>query len=413
MPVYTDEYCNVNYQSLKDADFNTVSMLPDIFASACKVPAPCKDGDIKLATVRILRFKGFSGVLVFVSLAHGIVDGHGFCSFMEQWAGTAKMLQNTGYSSQAHIPIRKFTHDRSVNYSYRCSGTDKIDPRICDALSTSNIVSRCLAWISHGARGRLVNSVVSLDPPMCCYFRISKQTVESLRNIVQDHSFDCNTRYSHNDIITALITTVIVQAMRKHDVEQEKGGSFLPSLLFKSKQAEENRQVLTSFAVDIRPRVDNPNIANFMGNAIVVKHTTTPLNLIQTELTPKALADVAYRIRQAVRGISRQWIGQHCNLLNSAVDGYVRALLYDVSHRYKVFITNHARFGHYKVDFGAGIPSLVRPATIAFPNIVFVMPCHPSNEGYELAMPLTRAVGKAIVQNRNWMQMLEKYSFNF
>ncbi|KAJ2858758.1 hypothetical protein GGI22_003254, partial [Coemansia erecta] len=79
MPVYTDEYCSIGYQALKEASYNTVGMLPDIFMSARKVPMPSKayGGETKLATVRILRFKDFSGVLVFVSLAHGVVDGHG------------------------------------------------------------------------------------------------------------------------------------------------------------------------------------------------------------------------------------------------------------------------------------------------------------------------------------------------
>ncbi|KAJ1663141.1 hypothetical protein IW140_005312 [Coemansia sp. RSA 1813] len=416
MPVYTDDYCDVDYETLSDADFNTVSMLPDIFQDACKAPVPSKfnGGDIKLATVRILRFKAFSGVLIFVSLAHGVVDGHGQLAFMNRWSEISKALQgSTNPFAALNYPERLFAHDRSINSTYKYDGTDELDPDTCKALSVPQFLSKWLAWTSLNTRGRLINAFVSLDPPKRCYFRIRKQTVESLRNTVQDHAFDSNLRYSHNDIITALATTAIVHAMRKHEIKLESRP--IPSALrqiFGLRHTKESEKVMASFAVDIRPRIDNTEATDYMGNLIVVKDVKIPLEFVQLGVKPKALSAVASGIRQAVNSMSKRYIGQYSTLLNKCTDGYLRAILNDSSLRYGVFVTNHTRFGHYTVDFGAGIPSLVRPCTLAFPNIVFIMPCHPDTDAYEFAMPLTSAVRKNIVQDKSWMQLVEKYSFD-
>ncbi|KAJ2396266.1 hypothetical protein GGI23_003979 [Coemansia sp. RSA 2559] len=415
MPVYTDEYCNIDYQALKEANYNTVSMLPDIFMSARKVPMPSKayGGETKLATVRILRFKDFSGVLVFVSLAHGVVDGHGQLSFMKRWSEISRLLHESDNPEVVNIPKRPYTHDRSIHTLYRREGADEVDPEICNVLSTPTLSSRCLARVSPSTRARLFSLIVSADPPENCYFRIRKQTIESLRQSVQDHGYDSSIRYSHNDILTALISTAIVQATCKSSVEQER--TLFPSALrsiFGSRRSKEPENALSSVVVDLRPRIGNHESQYYMGNLIIVRDVVVPLEFVETDVTPKSLTAVASRIRQAVAGMSKRSIGQHYTLLNNSSDAFIRAMLYCNKFKYRQMVSNHTRFEHYSVNFGAGIPDLIRPATLAFPDVVFVMPCHPDTDAYEISMTLTRSVRKNIVQVKSWMQFVEKYSFD-
>ncbi|KAJ1801510.1 hypothetical protein LPJ59_000230 [Coemansia sp. RSA 2399] len=415
MPVYTDEYCNIDYQALKDANYNTVNMLPDIFMSARKVPMPSKASgwETKLATVRILRFKDFSGVLVFVSLAHGVVDGHGQLSFMKRWSEISRAIHGADGPTVTNIPNRPYTHDRSIHALYKCEGTDEVDPEICNGLQTPSLFSRCLAWLSPSMRARLISFVASEDTLKSCYFRIRKQTIETLRQSVQDHAYDSSIRYSHNDIISALITTAIVQATRKHSVKQER--TFVPSVLrsiFGPRHTKEPENVMLSVVVDLRPRIDNHESKYFTGNLIIIRDVVVPLEFVETGVTPKSLAAVASGIHQAVAGMSRRCIGQHYTLLNNSADSFIRAMLYCNKFKYRQMVSNHTRFRHYSVDFGTGIPDLIRPGTLAFPNSTLIMPEHPETNTYEISMALTRPVRENIVQDKNWMQFVEKYSFD-
>ncbi|KAJ2850535.1 hypothetical protein GGI22_005374 [Coemansia erecta] len=414
MPVYSDEYCETDYQELRDAGFDTAKMNTNILKDACLVPVPSKatGGELKLATVRILRFKDYSGVLVFSNLSHAIVDGHGQCAFMNRWSEISKALQQP---SSGPIPLNfsegQYKHDRSIHASYKCEGTDELDPSMCKELSTPTYLSRWMAWISPNSRGRLFRTVASMHPPKRYYFQIGIQTVESLRLAAQDYGAGHNVRYSHNDIITALATAAVAQAMQKQKADQGRRTAL--SALYRMcgiGSAAKPKNMLASFAVNLRQRVETPDSQDYMGNMVVSRQVQIPLAALQGGVTPKVLATVASGVRQSVAGMSKRSIGQYCTLLNRSADTCMRALVYSSTSKYRVFVSNITRVCYYATDFGAGIPNLVRFGTLASSNMVFVLPCHPASNAYEFSMMVTPDIGHNILQNKSWMQLVDKYS---
>ncbi|KAJ2547406.1 hypothetical protein EV175_005234 [Coemansia sp. RSA 1933] len=364
------------------------------------------------ATIRILRFKDFNGMLVFSNLAHGIVDGFGQLKFMSRWSEISKKLQEAGDISMLKVPERRYLHDRSIHSTYKCKGADAVDPDSYNAYSTPTLASKLLAWVSPKLRALVFNAVVSLDPSRCCYFRISKKTVENLRQAVQNHAPDSNVRYSRNDIFSALVTTAIIRATQKYYLEQESNSPATSIFRYISSisHIDKPMNALLMIPVDLRSRIGNPDAASYVGNMIIARCILIPLDNYNEGATPKAMAVVASYIRQAVAGMNKRCIGQHSTLMNKSSEVFARAILFSNNFRYKLLVSNHILFEHYSMDFGSGIPDLVRPGTVAFPNIVFVMPCSPGSDTYELMLSIPRAVRERILQDESWMQLVEGYS---
>ncbi|KAJ2558625.1 hypothetical protein EV175_000697 [Coemansia sp. RSA 1933] len=167
---------------------------------------------------------------------------------------------------------------------------------------------------------------------------------------------------------------------------------------------------LLMIPVDLRSRIGNPDAASYVGNMIITRCILIPLEHSNKGVTPRAMAVVASYSRQAVAGMNKRHIGQHSTLLNKSSEVFARAILFNNNFRYKLLVSNYIIFEYYSMDFGFGIPDLVCPGTVAFPNIVFVMPCSPGSDTYELMLSIPRAVRERILQDESWMQMVEGYS---
>ncbi|KAJ2618294.1 hypothetical protein EV177_000013 [Coemansia sp. RSA 1804] len=72
----------------------------------------------------------------------------------------------------------------------------------------------------------------------------------------------------------------------------------------------------------------------------------------------------------------------------------------------------HAAFNHYDVDFGMGIPALVRPAHLSFPNSALIMPGYPGTDGYEISMILTAEVAAKTIQDQHWMSLVDRCDYD-
>ncbi|KAJ2659317.1 hypothetical protein IWW48_003560 [Coemansia sp. RSA 1200] len=71
-----------------------------------------------------------------------------------------------------------------------------------------------------------------------------------------------------------------------------------------------------------------------------------------------------------------------------------------------------AAFNHYDVDFGMGIPVLVRPGHLCSPNSILIMPGYPGIQGYEIFMTLTREVAAKTIQDEHWMSLVDRCDYD-
>ncbi|KAJ2400442.1 hypothetical protein GGI23_002031 [Coemansia sp. RSA 2559] len=409
MPVYTDRLCDVDYSTMKESGFN-IHKLPHNLSDEYGVPAPLGlvDMQIKQAYFRILRFRDESGILVFASIAHCLVDGYGFTRFMNRWAEISRWMQQPEDVGRSPLAVRQYVHDRSIHSSYHSNEMTVLDKLTLDSMSTGNAFTRWIAWISPEVRGWLFKAISGASDRTCCYFHIPLQTMEELRASVQKHA-PPDTRYSINDVITAYITIVIAQTKKKASADwwSKPLPSFICSL-FGNSSLSKPTDFLTSIAVNIRSRINHANAYDYMGTMVLEKSILFPQDMVHVEPNDEALSKLALSINQAIAATDERFVGQFGYLVNSKPDSYIRQTMCFAKQRNKLIISNQVRFAHYGVDFGGGMPDLARHAPHAFADILYVMPASPVTGGYEVEFNLATPVALNVIGNDSWMKLVDK-----
>ncbi|KAJ2558467.1 hypothetical protein EV175_000779 [Coemansia sp. RSA 1933] len=410
-PAYTDTCCDLEYSTMRDSGFN-IHKLPIDLRNESGVPAPSGmfSGDITPAHFRIIRFKNNSGVLVYADIAHYITDGYGYSRFMNRWAEISRWMQQPQDASATPLPERKFIHDRSIHNGYRSKQTTALEEKEIKAFTTSTAFTRWLSWITPAKRGKILKTRLQLSGSnTCCFFHISPKTIEDLRALVQKHAPE-GTRYSIHDTISAFVIIVVGQAVEKARSNWwSKSVTSVTRVLSGNKLGKPTDLPVTT-DVNIRWRSSNPDAKHYMGNMNVGKSITVPQKLIQVEPTDESLSELALKIHQAVASATELRAGQIGYLLNKATDSYIWPIWCGATERNRMSISNQSRFAHYEVDFGAGMPSMVRHAINPLPNSVYVMPANPkTGGGYMIEMHISPTTEAQLVKNNNWMKLVDSY----
>ncbi|KAJ1896505.1 hypothetical protein LPJ81_004730 [Coemansia sp. IMI 209127] len=388
MPEYTDSSCNVHFQTLKDADFD-VRLLPVDYSSACKTPVPpAIIGDcIRLAEFHVLRMKDNSGMCIFASISHAILDGTGYCIFMRRWADISKCMlvaQNQQGILDMNIPERVYQHDRSILESDKICGSDALEPELLEMFNKSTTAAKWIAWFSPELRGRIFRYLMSVSDVRNYYFQLSSAAFEHLVQLIQPFVDSDISHLSANDVISALATVLFAQAMHK------------------AGRLEGEAVYLTNIVADARPRLKQLAGANYTGNAVLPKTAVSMLEPILQDSIPQALATVSCSIRRAVDGLDERYCEQMGHMINRNPCGYVDLVLGITKMDNTLVAINHTRFGYYEADFGSGSPALVRPAFLIFENDFVIMPGRPSVGGYELAFTMVPEVARNMMESEYW-----------
>ncbi|KAI9499999.1 hypothetical protein BX070DRAFT_231043 [Coemansia spiralis] len=400
MPEFKITQCDIHFQTLKDAKFDT-TLFPGLFSDVYTVPSP---------PGMFGGFKDNSGIGIFSGIAHFVLDGYGYYRFMKRWAEISVWMHDNTDSKKCNaLSSHSFVHDRGVLMANKSNEIDALDKDTCHALATGGFVSKWLAWLSPNARGRIFRCLEFSSQVTSCYFHIPTQLIESLRMSVQEAAPANAQRYSTNDVLVALVTLVIAQCIRMDDLDpQNKLASTLNQILY-NKILGESAEFMTLIAVNTRPRLKHLADITYTGNAIIGREIVTPLELLQMDPTPKVLATIASSTRQAVINTNERFANQYFGMLNKESDGYMRVSLSYLKKRQLAMISNVSRSDFHLLDFGAGIPALVRPPAHAFPGLVLILSAHPDIGGYELSFNVTDGVAKKLVQNKFWMSFVGSY----
>ncbi|KAJ2521079.1 hypothetical protein GGI11_002118, partial [Coemansia sp. RSA 2049] len=152
-------------------------------------------------------------------------------------------------------------------------------------------------------------------------------------------------------------------------------------------------------------------IIRFRNNSGVLVYASIAhgIDEFKQELTDKALSDLALKVHQVISSVNEQVIGQFGFLQNKEPDGFMWPLVGYAWERNKLVMTNQSRFDHYGVDFGAGIPKIVRHAPHAFTDTVYVMPVHPATGGYLIEFKIAPKIEANIIRDSRWMKLVDRY----
>ncbi|KAJ2552506.1 hypothetical protein EV175_003285 [Coemansia sp. RSA 1933] len=363
MPIYTDSDWDVDFKQIKDAGFDT-GLLPETFDNARGFTAASRFGtkSAKLGIFHVRRFKNYSGVIIFASITHGLVDGQGFVVFMNRWAEISKLMHK---SPTEKVPARVFSHDRSIHNDYRQEGTSSLDDTLLKLTSGSSTV------ITRYAAGGIL--------------------------------------YSTNDVLTSLLAMTVGQAIQENNARRHA------RRLVKTMCSPFNRgngkpeDTLLTIPTNLRPRISHPDGNKYVGNLMFARYIICPQTLTQADSDPENVLAVATIVREAMSSTDKTYIGQSNHLINREPDMYMRLATGYLKYKSSLAVTNVSMFDQYGLDFGAGIPRLIRSASQAFMNYIEVMPCHPDIGGYEVVMMLRPGIAQIIAQNKGWMRLVDSY----
>ncbi|KAJ2696913.1 hypothetical protein H4218_004279 [Coemansia sp. IMI 209128] len=405
LPEYRETTCDVHFNELKAADYNW-GLFPKDLVSVCVVTTAGADGVIKLANVHCARLRDNSGMLIFVNMSHYVVDGVGFCAFMDRWAkycaqacdehaGTVverrDFLFNRNIVNKALSPSRRPTHAVTAHLFF-----------------VPRLAASALAWISPALRGRIMSIIASMGKPEAHMFHISKERIEALRHSLRDY-IPGDLRLSDNDLIASLASMTIVNGIRGPESRQRSSGilsrlksmcsNVLGRLFVKTKDEH-----ITFVIADIRHRLGISD-CDYTGNCVIPQLVVNPLRRMETPASLESYVLVASRMRAAVQDLDAPYISQFVETLNNHPSSFAQPLVYTINHPEKVFVTNQSRFPLYDLNFGFGTPVWVSPIPHSAINFVKVMPVHPSKTGYNIHMTTTRNAMRNILSNQSWLQL--------
>ncbi|KAJ2661226.1 hypothetical protein IWW48_002522 [Coemansia sp. RSA 1200] len=282
-----------------------------------------------------------------------------------------------------NIPALRFEHNRSVLETDKHGDCDMLEPELRETSKCSTMAS-WIAWVSPELRGRIFHYLLSSRSTRNYYYRISDPGYKRLYQTILPYASPDISHLSANDVITALATVLFAQAF--HKAGRIDGATDFTS----------------NIMLDIRPRVKRLSRANYVGNALLIKEATNPLDILLQESAPQALATIACSIRRAVNSVDERYCNQLGYMFNKARCSYVDMLLQITKTKNTFVCTNHTRFKYYGIDFGNGLPALVRPSFLVFENDFVIMPAHPDVGGYELVFTTVPEVAKYIDESKYW-----------
>ncbi|KAJ2665608.1 ferroxidase fet3 [Coemansia sp. RSA 1200] len=388
---------------MHESGFNT-HKLPMNLSKESGVPASNKliGGRIVPGFFHVIRFRENSGVVVIGSIRHYNTDGYGYTQFMNRWAEIAKWMQQSQSDNSVPFPVRHYIYDRSFHNSYISSETTAIKDMISNPASSGGVLMKWLAWVSPETRGRVMGALSNSTDHTCSFYHISSETMKDLRTRVQAHAPE-GIRYSINDILTAYLAIVLGQAKEKAFIEKWKkpARSVVRGLSFK--KLGKPKDLVVMIDINSRPRIDLPDAKDYMGNMVSGSSTVFSREQVHQESTDKILSAMALRIHQDVASVDKEFIAQVGHFKNGKPEYYMWPAWFFATRSSKLGISNQFRFEHYGVDFGAGIPTMVRTAPHAFVDNVFVMPANPAIGGYIVELKLEPDVKANLARNEEWM----------
>ncbi|KAJ2884151.1 hypothetical protein H4R27_002312 [Coemansia aciculifera] len=403
IPEFLESQSDVHFHDLKAAKFSW-DALPDGANIVGAVTSADSSGVIKAANVHVVRLQDNSGIILFISIAHYIVDGVGYCAFINRWAEVCQWMRSDSAASE--LPACHYSFERSTLLNKMPEDRKVLDKPTLELITTTGPFVRWLAWISPRTRGKLLRASFSLMSVVGHVFHIPASRLASLRTSVQGY-IPSDVRISDNDLLTALLTMAVAQS-EAECMQESASASYLSSLvsyLFPSMYTPDSSFV-TQVVVDTRPRLKGLSTVGYTGNSVLTRCLVNSMESLTSGINEQSLAPIAKSVRQLVNGVDAQYIGQFVDTLYKDPLCFMCPATYAFSKTTMV-LSNQSRFPLYHADFGNGIPTWISPVRTFFPNFSSIIPTHPSTGGYVVYISMTERAMAKFLQNKFWMSTSE------
>ncbi|KAI8318828.1 hypothetical protein GQ54DRAFT_320892 [Martensiomyces pterosporus] len=400
MPEYLESTSDTHYKDIKSAGFDKRAW-PGGVVTTGSIMAPDANGIIKIANIHIVRLKGNSGLIMFLSIIHCVVDGFAYFAFLNHWAAVCKAMRSG--DAEVSKPVVEFNFDRSIVEQSLPTKRKQLDATMSSVFAQPSLLSRWLAWISPETRGSMLGFFTSLKRSETHVFHIADSTLETLRSSVREFVPE-GVHLSDNDLLVALLSKTYAQAQRS---AKERGGNVFAralgsvgsAVLGRLFGAEEHQAA--GMACDIRPRIGIAD-KNYIGCPQIMPLISNSLDDLLTPTTAESLVDIASNVRKCVRSLDAPYVGTLIDKIEAMPSSFVQPTIYLAERPNSLLVSNQTRFRMFETDFGDGCQEWV-----AFiketPGFVILMPCPPPMKGVNVSMCVETSVLRELLVNEFWM----------
>ncbi|KAJ2717265.1 hypothetical protein H4R19_000017 [Coemansia spiralis] len=402
MPEYAESSSCIHYSAIEQAGFSW-DALPWGLTTTDALTAADADGTIRFAHAHVVRLKRASGLLLFVSLSHYVVDGVGYGAFVNRWAEICRWMC-AGAAAEC-LPCRPYSFDRADFARCLPGNTATLNKEMRRIYASPSCAGWALAQMSPAMHGSTLTTLNGLIGAKSHVFHITHAAVAALRESVLAH-VPAGSRASDNDILTALVGCTIATAM-----QPDPDASWLWQALSSAarKAARMLAGMYDEFAIflvlDIRSRAKTlaHGPAPYTGNCVTCVPIVHPMAQIAAPGTTTAtLAAMCASVRAAVNSFDHPTIAALDAAMEADKASFGHIMVSGQRYPRKVVLSNQSRFTLYECDFGAGIPTWVSPLPTFYVNFASVLPLCPSSDGYDIYMTLETAVMERVAQNTLW-----------
>ncbi|PIA16924.1 hypothetical protein COEREDRAFT_8065 [Coemansia reversa NRRL 1564] len=385
-PEYIEDTSNIPFSRLKDAGFNW-SAWPKGVATAGPMTCAGVDGEIKLINVHVIRLKNNSGLLIYLSIPHYILDGEGHMEVMRRWCQIYRLMDSGRLSAVDELPV--YTFDRAILQQNLSDKRSPVDSMTYKTFTESSYLSEWFAWISPKLRGYILSKAIELQHTEAHLFHVSNKSFASLRELLRSYIPDIDT-VSVNQLLLSLATKTLAQSQMVADGRTFDDGVVADDALLPVAVIFETREQLG---------IEN---TKYIGNVLMPKITTPSMKKLETPTNAESLASTLSTFNDTVNNIGPPLVASHIEMVSNRPSCFTRPITRFVRSKTAMSFVYDVMPDMYVADFGNGRPEWVSPIQPFRANAVLLLTSHDTTDGVDVFMTAFPKVMKEVLRNEFW-----------
>ncbi|KAJ2856733.1 hypothetical protein J3B02_001429 [Coemansia erecta] len=391
LPEYRESNSDIHFDDLEAEGFCWKSW-PEGVNTAGPMTRADDKGNLKLANIHIIRLRENSGIMIYVSMVHYVVDGPAHSDFVERWCLNYQRIKSEKLASLDSLS--PFLTDRNLLLQPSSIARSPIHKETETTFTGFSIIAEIMAWVSPNLRGYIISKVVEDQKAETHIFHFSRASLESLKKSVSEHLLD-STEPSINEIILSLATKTIAQSQ---NIVESRSSSMLKTLsgfFFKKS--------ILPIAVIFEVR-EQLGLAEklYAGNVLVPKIVCGDLKKLESVTTNESIAEMITEFEPLTRDLSPAYVASHIDMVIPRPSSFARPITQFLWHKSATSFVYDVMPNMYKADFGHGKPVWVSPIKPFRANAVLLLTPKDATDGIDVFMSALPEVMEEVLQNEFW-----------
>ncbi|KAJ2449200.1 hypothetical protein EV183_005020 [Coemansia sp. RSA 2336] len=382
IPDYSEDSSSVPFSQLKAAGYRWSSW-PEGVATAGPMTNADKTGEIKLINVHVVRLLSNSGVMIYLSIPHYVLDGESHMEVMRRWCQVYRLMASGDFDAIDRLP--QYTFDRAILHQNFPEERQPVDEITHQTFTEYSYLSEWFAWISPEWRGYILSKIIEWQQAEAHIFHVSNASLESLRAMLREHVPDIE-KVSNNEILLSLASKTLAQSQMAS--EGRSPGAV----------AAKDSTLPTAVIFEVRKYLQLAN-QEYIGNVLIPKITLPSLDDLEMPTTAESLSRMMSTFKDTIHSLNTPQIGSHLDMVNSRPSCFTRPITRFAGSKTAMSFVYDVMPDMYKADFGNGRPEWVSPIEPFRANAVLLLTNRDPTDGVDLFMTAYPRVMKEVLSN--------------